>query len=340
MEVAVVEFDFKNEFESMMQSNELDTVVILGHMNPDGDAAGSVMGLAHYIGVNYPEYQVFPYLADTIDKGPKLQVDQDKKFHPFDKPDLEGKRFAVITCDTATLARLIGREFYEAAVASIIIDHHASNEGYGDKNYTKVSEACAANVFYSLNQEELKYAAKAEEYPNAADYVYLGIVHDTDCFKRADESIMRAAEELLNMGVKHSRIVKTQNTATLEDLEKRAELLRSAVRVMDGKIAYVCINKEEKVIQQIGYEEIHPISSILRDCADIELGFTMYEEAPDYWRCSFRSDGKWIDVNELVTPFGGGGHAGAAGLKKKTNDMEGLRNQILERVIKLREERN
>ena len=69
-----MEFDFKNEFESMMKSNELDTVVVLGHINPDGDAAGSVMGIAHYIGVNYPEYQVFPYLADTIDKGPNCDI--------------------------------------------------------------------------------------------------------------------------------------------------------------------------------------------------------------------------------------------------------------------------
>ena len=158
-----MEFDFKNEFESMMKSNELDTVVVLGHINPDGDAAGSVMGIAHYIGVNYPEYQVFPYLADTIDKGPKLQVHQDKKFDPFEKPDLQGKRFATVICDTATLARLSGREFYEASVASIVIDHHASNEGYGDRNYTKVSEACAVNVFYSLNQDDLKKAAEAEE---------------------------------------------------------------------------------------------------------------------------------------------------------------------------------
>ena len=44
-----MEFDFKNEFESMMKSNELDTVVVLGHINPDGDAAGSVMGIVHYI---------------------------------------------------------------------------------------------------------------------------------------------------------------------------------------------------------------------------------------------------------------------------------------------------
>jgi len=35
-------------------------------------------------------------------------------------------------------------------------------------------------------------AAEAEEYPNAADYIYLGIVHDTNAFQRADESIMKA----------------------------------------------------------------------------------------------------------------------------------------------------
>ena len=128
-------------------------------------------------------------------------------------------------------------------------------------------------------------------------------------------------------------------TATLEDLEKRADILKNAIRVLDGKVAYVCINKEEKVKKNISYEEIHPISSILRDCVDIELGFTMYEEEPDRWRCSFRSDGKWIDVNELITPFGGGGHAGAAGLRKRTGDMEELRSQILEKVKKLRAEK-
>ena len=46
-----------------------------------------------------------------------------------------------------------------------------------------------------------------------------------------------------------------------------------------------------------------------------------------------------LDVNELITPFGGGGHAGAAGLRKRTGDMEELRSQILERVKKLRAEK-
>lgn len=48
----------------------------------------------------------------------------------------------------------------------------------------------------------------------------------------------------------------------------------------------------------------------------------MYEEEENRWRCSFRSDGKWINVNELLQAFGGGGHAAAAGVRKRTNDVD------------------
>lgn len=67
----MTEFNFDTVFDETMQTHNLDTVVILGHLNPDGDAAGSVMSLAHYIHVNYPQYRVFPYLAKTLERGPK-----------------------------------------------------------------------------------------------------------------------------------------------------------------------------------------------------------------------------------------------------------------------------
>ena len=146
----MTEFNFDTVFDETMQTRNLDTVVILGHLNPDGDAAGSVMSLAHYIHVNYPQYRVFPYLAKTLERGPKKMVVEDKIFVPFEMPDISGKQYCVIVCDNATLERMIGLEYYQNAVASIVIDHHASNEGYGDVNWTKVSEACAENVYHML----------------------------------------------------------------------------------------------------------------------------------------------------------------------------------------------
>ena len=35
-------------------NTEVDTAVILGHINPDGDAVGSVMGVAYYLRENFP----------------------------------------------------------------------------------------------------------------------------------------------------------------------------------------------------------------------------------------------------------------------------------------------
>lgn len=341
-------FNFNQIFELVMESNDLDTVIILGHMNPDGDAAGCVMGLAHYIYTVYPQYRVIPHLAKTLDKGPKKQVTEDKAFDPFALPEAE--RYAVIICDTATKARIIGREFYENAVTSIVIDHHASNEGYGDYNFKKISEACSENIYYCLDWERWKTAGTGDQismligadgttlmtlHPNAADYIYMGILHDTGCFARAESSIFAAASGLLELGVSHRYVMRTMHNETLESLNKRSLIINMAERTPDGKIAWIYINRETALKYDISYEDIHPVSAILRDCENIELGISMYEEAPNSWRCSCRSDGQWIDVNELLSAFGGGGHAGAAGLRKQTEDSIGLRNQILRRAGEL-----
>ena len=166
------------------------------------------MSLAHYIHVNYPQYRVFPYLAKTLERGPKKMVVEDKTFVPFEMPDISGKQYCAIVCDNATLERMIGLEYYQNAAASIVIDHHASNEGYGDVNWTKVSEACAENVYHMLSPELLLNAAQKEAYPNAADYIYLGILHDTGGLARANQGIFRAVADLMSMGVDHGRIMK------------------------------------------------------------------------------------------------------------------------------------
>lgn len=331
-----MKFNFNEVFEHMMQTHDLDTVIILGHMNPDGDAAGSVMGLAHYLHVVYPQYRVVPYLAETLDKGPKKQVMEDRIFDPFRIPMFE--KYGVIVCDTATRGRIIGRELYEKAAASIVIDHHAFDEGYGDVNYTKISESCAENIYEILDWDRWKDSAGQEahkEHPTAIDYIYMGILHDTECFSRAIPSTMRAASGLLEAGVDHRYVMRTMHTQTLDDLLRRAALLNLAKRAVDGKVAYVFLTGEECRKFGFEYEDIHPISGILRDCEDIELGFSMFEEEPGVWRCSFRSDGKWVNVNELLNPYGGGGHAGAAGLRKKTDKPEKLRDEIIQKIEKL-----
>ena len=103
---------------------------------------------------------------------------------------------------------------------------------------------------------------------------------------------MQAVTKLLKLGVDYSYVMQTMHNDTWGSLQKRSELLKRAERLLDGNVACVCINRAESEAKGISYEDIHPISRFLRDCEDIQLGFTMYEEEENRWRCSFRSDGK------------------------------------------------
>ena len=76
-------------------------------------------------------------------------------------------------------------------------------------NYTKISEACAENIYYILDPAKLKNTIDCEANPTAADYIYMGILHDTGCFTRAKVSTMKAVTGLLEMGVDHSYVMQT-----------------------------------------------------------------------------------------------------------------------------------
>lgn len=103
-------------------------------------------------------------------------------------------------------------------------------------NWTKVSEACAENVYHMLSSELLLNAAQKEAYPNAADYIYLGILHDTGGLARQTRVFFEAVADLMAMGVDHGRIMKTLHSDTLDILYKRADILHveQYVRWMAG----------------------------------------------------------------------------------------------------------
>lgn len=332
-----MDFDFNKAFEAMMEENGLDTAVVLGHINPDGDAAGSVMGVAHYLHCTYPQYRILPYLAENVDRGPMKQLAQEKVFKPFRMPEFSrGQRYGAVVCDTATKARMEGLALYEGAAGSVVIDHHAGNEGYGDYRHCWNAEACAQVLWGILDGNCLRRAGQ-EPYPNAADYLYMGILHDTERFSRATREVLQAASGLIDCGADHRKVILTMQTQTVHELVQQAKLMQLLKREMEGKVAYIFLSYEDSQRLGLAYEDIHPVSGILRDCQDVELGFTVFEETPGFARCSFRSDGRWINVNELLAPFGGGGHAGAAGLKKKSEDLPGLLQEILGAVREKRE---
>ncbi len=322
-------FDFYKEFEQMIRQTGVDSVVILGHMNPDGDAVGSVFGMAHALKSAYPDLAFYPYMPTITEKGALLFLEKENTFDRFTLPD---QPYIVICCDTAIKKRIITPEIFDGAEASIGIDHHRSNENYCDVNYVKVTEACAELIFWMLMEKEdvNLLEQSSPEAPRAADYLYLGILHDTAVFTRAQVSTLRGAATLLEMGVDHREMMRTWETKTMEDLRKQNAMIAEAKTIAGGKIAYLMKTHSQVVEENISYDEIHPISGYLRDCADVICAFTLYEQTPGYWRCSLRADGTIVDANQVLGHFGGGGHKGAAGMRFQMENGEKIKEELLE----------
>ena len=114
--------DFIKEIE------KADSIVILGHLRPDGDCVGSCLGVYNYIYDNYPDKTVDIYLDEFKQEFSFLrgasEILHEKQERVYD---------LCISLDSGDLARHGEFEtyFYEAR-RTLCVDHHISNLGFGD----------------------------------------------------------------------------------------------------------------------------------------------------------------------------------------------------------------
>ena len=151
---------------------EVDSIALFGHTNPDGDCIGSCLGLFNYIRDNYPDKKVTVYLQQLVEKFKFLKGAAEVVSTPDDK-----KYDLGISLDCGDMDR--HGEFgsiYKSARYTICFDHHRSNEGFGDYFVCEPdSSSCCEVLFGYLDYDKIS--------KNCAEALYLGIVHDTGVFK-------------------------------------------------------------------------------------------------------------------------------------------------------------
>ena len=165
--------------EIIKEIKQAGTIVILTHETPDGDAIGSSLAmrlmleeLGKKADVIIPEYsRMYQFLpgADKIQKDSEIQ-----------KYDL------AISVDCANLKRLAQNQYFENAKRTIVIDHHGSNNMYGDLNYVNpVSPACC-EILVSMSEyfgltitKELGTCIMTGIITDTGGFRYMGITPDT-----------------------------------------------------------------------------------------------------------------------------------------------------------------
>lgn len=287
-------------------------VLLVCHVNPDGDALGSMLGFGQglrQLGVGQLQC-TFPGPLTVPEPlhmpGMELLVPE---AHAYAVPDL------LVTFDAASTGRLgeLAARLDTAAM-SIVLDHHASNAGFGKLRLVDPGAAATAVVAARLLEELGVVFDKG-----IAECLYVALVTDTGSFKfdlttpEVHQLAARLVESGISVGEISRRIFDTRPFGAVKlfgEVLGRASLDPSAVRGL-GLVTAVATLDDLQRHAQPPYVLEALIDSV-RCTAEADVACLLKQVTPDEWAVSLRSKGG-ADVSEVAVALGGGGHKLAAG---------------------------
>ena len=286
--------------------------VVTSHHNPDGDALGSMLGmaralraagqdvvLAHADGPDVPDDIAF-LLAD----GEEIVGDL---------PDDVGER-VLVAVDCATERRMWAEPVHERAREIVNIDHHQDNTMFGDLNLVEPHASSTAEVITGI--------LAAAGWPltrEVAEPLYVGLVTDTGRFGYTNTrpEAHRVAAAMIEAGVDIAGIARRlYEEQPLERLLLIGRALEHARPLAGGRMLASVVTRAD--FGAAGTDDTEGIVEILRGVRGMKAAALVSEAGPDgTWRVSLRSVDPDVDVSAIARDEGGGGHRAAAGFSTR-----------------------
>ena len=299
-----------------------NSVLILTHENPDGDAIGSSIAFMHGLKKLDKKVDVYiPELSRVYDFLPGYEEV---------KTELTGNEEydLCIALDSSDVERLgVGKEWFKKIGNTIVIDHHITNQNFGDANYVNaVASSTCQNIIVILAALEVAINK------DMATCIYSGMLTDTGGFRyNVQSETFEFAGMLLETGVD---IAKIYRRLFDETTEARTRLLARALDRLEilenGKIAYTYITGKD-------FEELHNedgdqenIVNYGRNIAGVEVSIFIREKDGRY-KVSLRSN-DYVDVSRIAAKYAGGGHIKAAGFEL-TMSLEQAKDVVVKEIV-------
>lgn len=317
----------KKQFNEYLE--QATTIAISGHVRPDGDCTGSCLALARYIRDNWKEKQVQVFLQPIRDSFLFLP-DADKIAHKMEKKEYD----LFVCCDCGEEERL-GEftELYQNAKLRLCVDHHVSNDGFGDESHIDPKGSSTCELLYGLMDKE-----KVSK--ETATALYLGIVHDTGVFKHSNttKETMFAAGELLEKGVDNSYIIdETFYAKTYMQNQVLGRALIESQRILDGKVIFSSMSKAMMEFYGCEPSDLDGIIDQMRITKGIEVAIFLYEVGIQEYKVSMRSN-QIVNVSKIAKQYGGGGHIKASGCTMAGTVHDVINNLVAQIAIQLEAE--
>ena len=285
-----------------------DRLALACHHHPDGDALGSMLAMHLLCEANgkasvasWPEpFVVGPHYEFL----PGLDRCTPPSDFPHD-PDV------LVTFDLGQPERLGELQAaVDGASKVVVLDHHPDNDRFGSHNLV-LTDVAATAVVVRMVADELGWKLTRD----AALCLYVGLVTDTGRFQYPNTTpdVFHLAEELANYQLPIADI-------TRELFEKHRF---QYVQLVSMALARADLDEERRFISawlttddldryDVSFDETEGFIDHLRGCAEAEVSCVLKEAPGEGLRVSLRSTGD-VDVGEIATQLGGGGHSFMSG---------------------------
>ena len=280
------------------------TILILTHINPDGDAIGSSLALYNsLIKLSKKVDVVIPEHSRVYDFLPGIETL---------KNEAEEEMYDLaIALDCGDIKRLNGfSKKFEDAKTKISIDHHGINTMFADYNFVNPTAPACAQILITVIE-----ALGIEIDKEIGTCLLTGILTDTGGFKYPATSAetFEFTAELLNKGINVSEIYKrVLQTMSKTSFKLRKIAINRLELLENEKIAFTYITKKD--LEEVGAEEgdHEGIVDIGRDIEGVEISIFLKEAEDNHFKISLRSN-NYVNVADICLMFNGGGHIRASG---------------------------
>jgi len=294
-------------------------VVVLSHVDPDGDAIGSCLALGRAlrdlgkdvtVAASPPRYLRF--LAREGELVPEV-------------PSLpEGALLFVL--DVADRPRVAGGPV-EGAAFTVNIDHHGTNERFGDIAVVQPSKAATALLVKELIDE-----LGVPWTPEIATACLTGILTDTGNFRFANTSreALEAAGELLDHGVDYTWLTDRLQWRHPDYFRTLGRVMETVSFALGGTLVTARYTADMRPATGEEQDDSDDFVGIIRYAEGVLVAALLKERGPDV-KVSVRTrDG--VSAQAICVELGGGGHVPAAGATVRGVDLDEAERRLVAAV--------
>jgi phosphoesterase RecJ-like protein len=308
--------------------NATDVLIVM-HQNPDGDTLGTSMAMFEYINT-LKNKNITVFCLTDIPKNlnflPHIHViTQDKKV-------LTNKYDIAIMLDISKLDYAGAEDLLQNKPKYIVnIDHHKTNQYYGDLNMIDENASATAEVlyhFFKFNNLDLS--------PKQATSLLTGLITDTDNFTNlgTTTTAVMIAGELIRLGANLKNInTKTVKNKTVNSLKLWGVALSRLTKHQTMDLAHTHLTQADFKEHETDEDEADGISNFLNNLEEAKIALVLKETKDGKIKGSLRTTHNDIDVSKIAQSLGGGGHKKAAGFT-----TTGTVDEILERISRVYKE--